>query len=412
MNEREKLYLLVELLDGCSDGTREQLLRRYRDAEELISCARSESALGGLSSEQAEKLLREALSRLEAHGVTLLTREDERYPRALFRLKASPRSLFALGNIGLLHSDCLAVVGTRECSPNDYTRVRALAREVARAGYTVVSGMALGCDAAAHRGALDVGGNTIAVLAGSVRDIYPKENAVLYREILDSGLILSELPEGARVYPASFLRRNRIVAGLSRAVLVTYARERSGTWSTARHAVKCGSRLLLLRGAAEAIPEFADGIGTAVEDVREVLDALKLGSDASAQTGMFDPVDPQSFGDRSDREPRAAESFSVAEARSPSESSPSLSETVSECDPSAREGNAPGASGDRNACAEACCEKDGNGAVLALLKRGERSFAELVEATGMPTKQIQTCLLLLELGGKAERLPGNRYRAR
>lgn len=436
MNEREKLYLLVELLDGCADSARELLLRRYGGAEELIACAGNETALGGLSSARLEKLLDAALLRLEDHGVTLLTREDARYPHALFRLKEPPRSLYALGNLDLLRTDCLAVVGTRECSPEAYARVRELAREAARAGCTVVSGMALGCDAAAHRGALDAEGSTIAVLAGSVRDIYPRENAALYREILERGLILSETPEGARIYPASFLRRNRIVAGLSRAVLVTYARERSGTWSTARHAVKCGSRLLLLSGAAEALPEFAEGAGTVVDGPRALLEALGQHADAVAQTGMFD-LQEQRFhvkhcgaedalfqpGKGGSELVSPGETFALNTGKTQAAAAPSVSvhKTAQAGEPASqvvRHSSAmpaesePGEIVGRKAQSEESREATGDGELLALLRRGEQTFAELLEATDLPAKQLQIRLLLLEMNGKVERLPGNRYLAK
>lgn len=435
MNEREKLYLLVELLDGCADSARELLLRRYGGAEELIACAGNETALGGLSSARLEKLLDAALLRLEDHGVTLLTREDARYPHALFRLKEPPRSLYALGNLDLLRTDCLAVVGTRECSPEAYARVRELAREAARAGCTVVSGMALGCDAAAHRGALDAEGSTIAVLAGSVRDIYPRENAALYREILERGLILSETPEGARIYPASFLRRNRIVAGLSRAVLVTYARERSGTWSTARHAVKCGSRLLLLSGAAEALPEFAEGAGAVVDGPRALLEALGQHADAVAQTGMFDlqeqrfhvkhcgaeeaSFQPGKGGSElvSPGEPSALNTGKTqAAVASPLPERGAARESEPDPDPvrypAAPAESKPDEAVGHNAQSEESRDASGDGEVLALLRRGEQTFTELLEATGLPAKQLQIRLLLLEMNGKVKRLPGNRYLAK
>lgn len=436
MNEREKLYLLAEALDGCSDRVREQLLRRYRDAAELIAAAGDEFLSEELTSARLEKLLELSLRQLEAHGVTLLTREDARYPHALYRLKNPPRVLYALGNLELLHTDCLAVVGTRDCSPEAYARVRGLACEAARAGYTVVSGMALGCDAAAHRGALDADGGTIAVLAGSVRDIYPRENAVLYREILERGLILSETPEGARIYPASFLKRNRIVAGLSRAVLVTYARERSGTWSTARHAVKCGSRLLLLRDAAEALPEFAKGVGAAIDDPQGLLAELARDPNTDAQTGMFDS-EPCFSAKQGDAE--VASEDSVAEAHGAdriSDGTPYASalqteqaddplesavrhegngfDSARECDPAAvsvRQ-NAAHGSEEQSPQAEESREEIGDEALLNLLKYGERTFTELIEATGLQAKRLQIRLFLLEMDGKACRLPGNRFLAK
>ncbi len=168
---------------------------------------------------------------------------EDGYPAGALALPRPPPVLFVRGRHPLPPRDrCLAVVGARRCTVEGRAIARQMAAAAARAGQVVVSGLAMGIDAAAHEGAVDAGGRTLAVLASAVDHPTPRVNASLAAEILDSGgWLISERPPGARVESWSFPVRNRIVAAISGAVLVVEAGVRSGTLSTVRKALELGA---------------------------------------------------------------------------------------------------------------------------------------------------------------------------
>jgi DNA processing protein len=195
----------------------------------------------GITARRAEAIVRllkpEALeARLRVYeraGIRWITVWDDVYPELLRHTAEPPWVLYAIGDIALLNRHCLAIVGTR--TPTAYGRKVAenLAAALVRAGFCIVSGMARGIDSAAHWGALRGGGDTIAVLAGGVEQVYPPENRPLYRELADRGLIVSESPLGTPMHPGLFPVRNRIIAGLSLGTIVVEAADRSGSLITA-----------------------------------------------------------------------------------------------------------------------------------------------------------------------------------
>lgn len=166
---------------------------------------------------------------------TLIRRSDPRYPASLFDLPDPPHHLACRGTLpDLTHA--VAIVGTRECDAPARDHTRRLARELAEAGVVVVSGGALGIDTAAHRGALEGGGRTIAVLATGVDDPYPAANEKLFEHIAQSGCLLSEHAGVVEGFKSRFLERNRIIAALSKLVVVGQAPLDSGAMSTAKWA--------------------------------------------------------------------------------------------------------------------------------------------------------------------------------
>ena len=181
--------------------------------------------------------------RLPAGSVRAFGTVEDGYPAGALALPRPPPVLFVRGRDPLPPRDrCLAVVGARRCTVEGRAIARQMAAAAAEAGLVVVSGLALGIDAAAHEGAVDAGGRTLAVLASAVDYPTPRVNASLADEILDSGgWLLSERPPGARVEPWSFPVRNRIVAAICSAVLVVEAGSRSGTLSTVRRALELGT---------------------------------------------------------------------------------------------------------------------------------------------------------------------------
>lgn len=190
------------------------------------------------------------LSRAQAAGVLPLPITDEAYPALLYEIPDPPLILWIDGPVAALAAPSVAVVGSRNATPGGITTSRRLARDLAAAGLTVISGLARGIDAAAHRGALEGRGPTIAVLGNGAGDVYPREHVALARDVIaGGGAIVTEFPPGTPPYASHFPLRNRIISGLSQAVVVVEASERSGSLITAKAALEQGRDVLAVPGA-------------------------------------------------------------------------------------------------------------------------------------------------------------------
>ncbi|MEK7559439.1 MAG: DNA-processing protein DprA [Patescibacteria group bacterium] len=186
---------------------------------------------------------------LEKQKISFITLLDKEYPSLLKSITNPPSVLYAKGDITLLNSPSIAIVGTRRITNYGREITELFAKELASSGLTIVSGMAFGVDGAAHKGAIDAGGKTIAVLGNGVDVPYPKENEKLYEEILDSdGLIISEYPPGTPPGIGTFPARNRIIAGISEGVLVTEGAEDSGSLITANFGLEFERRVFAIPG--------------------------------------------------------------------------------------------------------------------------------------------------------------------
>ncbi|HEU0200068.1 MAG TPA: DNA-processing protein DprA [Burkholderiaceae bacterium] len=187
----------------------------------------------------------------------LLTLADAAYPPGLLTITDPPPLLYASGRIELLQRPALAIVGSRSATRQGSENAEEFARALARAGITIVSGLALGIDAAAHRGALaalndGADASTIGVVGTGIDVIYPTANAVLTKTMRERGLVISEFPLGLPPLPTNFPRRNRIIAGLARGVLVVEAALRSGSLITARQAAEQGREVFAIPGSIHA----------------------------------------------------------------------------------------------------------------------------------------------------------------
>lgn len=187
-------------------------------------------------------------ARLTSLGIKLLLKESSDYPVLLREIPLPPFGIYVLGN--LEHSDpAVGIIGTRAATPHGKATAKTFAITLARAGVPIISGLALGIDAEAHRGTLDASGKTIAVLGTPLDNFYPKQNSLLAREILkNGGAIISEFPLGHTYSPSNFLARNRIVSGLSRGILIVEAPERSGSLATARFAIDQNRDIFVIPG--------------------------------------------------------------------------------------------------------------------------------------------------------------------
>ncbi|WP_457442533.1 DNA-processing protein DprA [Roseateles sp. P5_E4] len=197
-----------------------------------------------------DELIDKAQAWLAEPGHDLLVLGDADYPPRLLATADPPLLLWLQGRRELLGTPSIAIVGSRNPTAQGGDNARAFARALARGGYTIVSGLALGVDAAAHEGALDADGATIAVVGTGLDQVYPRRNEKLAARLLaGGGLIVSEYSLGTPVLPANFPRRNRIIAGLAQGCLVVEAAVQSGSLITARQAVEAGREVFAIPGS-------------------------------------------------------------------------------------------------------------------------------------------------------------------
>lgn len=181
----------------------------------------------------------------------IISYEDARYPDLLKQISSPPLILYTQGNIDLLSSPQLAIVGSRSCTPYGQQKARQFAQQLSQIGLTITSGLAIGIDGMAHQGALERSGNTIAVLGTGLNNIYPKRHQTLANRIREKGLLVSEFWPDAPALPSNFPRRNRIISGLSFGTLVIEASVRSGSLITARYATEQNRDVFALPGSVD-----------------------------------------------------------------------------------------------------------------------------------------------------------------
>ena len=222
------------------------LIVRYGNAAAALDALPSLIRKKSVSIPTLEQVERE-MEYAEQMGVRLICAVEPDYPKYLKALDPPPPIISVLGDISHLHRPCIAIVGSRNASALGQKFAGQIAGELSEAGHVIVSGLARGIDRAAHYGALERG--TAAVLGGGIDHIYPRENTELYEEIRTKGVIVSESPLGYRASAKDFPRRNRIISGLSRAVVVIEAAERSGTLITARYALEQNREVMAAPGS-------------------------------------------------------------------------------------------------------------------------------------------------------------------
>jgi DNA processing protein len=290
-------WLRLLLTPGLGPRTARELLAAFGLPQQVFSAG--SAALGRYLSADLANLIRQAPSapieatianaeQWLAGGLdrSLVTLADPDYPRALLECSDPPAVLFAWGQRGLLASTALAIVGSRSCTQQGRETALAFAKALAHAGLTIVSGLAIGIDAAAHRGALQASeegavASTIAVLGSGIDVVYPAGQRALTESIRSRGLLLSEFAPGAPALAHNFPRRNRIIAGLARGVLVVEAALRSGSLITARLAAELGREVFAIPGSihsptARGCHRLIKDGAKLVESAQDVLDELHL----------------------------------------------------------------------------------------------------------------------------------------
>lgn len=392
MLEREAMAVLVSTT-GISYGRREMALRAAGSATAVLSdplaYARALTVEGAAA---VQKMIRaggidRTLDALKSKHVHLVMRGEEGYPRRLMEIPNPPHMLFVWGENNLDDAFSLGVVGTRKATEYGLVNTRAISRELAQAGMCIVSGLAMGIDAASHRGALDVMGRTVAVLGGALDRFYPAQNRSLMHAIIGSGgSVITEYPLGMAPTKYSFLYRNRIIAGMTLGVLVTEGARRSGALRTAENALDYGREVFALPGDVRSegsqLPHMLIRDGAQlITCAKDILDTLTiepavtavLRQRANEQTAVKAPDGVQ---------PEAGHSQKAA------------------VQPAA---DAP----QRRLMPEGLGVQEA--AVWQILSEGECDFDALSERSGIGSEELGALLMMMELDGLIDALAGLRY---
>jgi DNA processing protein len=249
-------WLQLTLTPGLGAATLRGLLKQFGLPQQVLARRRGElspligpEALAALDSPAVNEAVSRALEWTRHPGHHLVTLADESYPKALLEIPDPPAVLYGIGRPELLQRTCVAVVGSRNASAQGERNAESFAQTLSDAGLVIVSGLAVGIDAAAHRGGLAGAASTIAVLGTGVDVIYPRRNAQLAALIAERGLLLSEFPLGTGALAHNFPRRNRLISGLAKGCLVVEAALASGSLITARTAADQGRDVFAIPGS-------------------------------------------------------------------------------------------------------------------------------------------------------------------
>ncbi len=258
MNDKVYWLWLQQTLGVNTSIKADEIAAYFEDAKTVYFSSENELRLSGIfTPRQLDKLMekRDLTRAQKAYDICvknnwhIVTPDDKNYPQMLFRLPNLPLVLYVNGNLDCLKNKItVAVVGTREPTRNSAAIARALCSSLTRSGAVIVSGGALGIDSAAHEGALDAKGKTVAVLGCGLDVNYPVANEALRLEISKNGAVITEFPPGTRAMPANFPIRNRLISGLSYGTLVIEAGEKSGSLITARYALEQGRDVFAVPG--------------------------------------------------------------------------------------------------------------------------------------------------------------------
>ena len=296
-------WLRLSLVTGLGGAQLRRLLAQFGSPQDVLAAGvpALESVVGHDATTAIKRgpdpqRLDTALAWLQRPDNQLVTLADREYPGLLLEAADPPVVLYACGRVELLRHAALAVVGSRNPTPGGMADAEAFAQALSQAGLTIVSGLALGIDAAAHRGGLRGNSSTIAVLGTGLDRVYPARHRDLAHDIAQRGLLVSEFALGTPAIASNFPRRNRIISGLARGCLVVEAALRSGSLITARQALEQGREVFAIPGSIHS--PLAKGChwlikqgAKLVESAQDVLEELNLGP-AAGSTTQFNPTAP------------------------------------------------------------------------------------------------------------------------
>ncbi len=249
-------FLILSLADGLGCRSANRLLEAYASPASILAAPQaelmgqgiSESIVHSLQSQETRRKAELELGKCLQNGIHLLAQDDPEYPKLLKEIYDPPIILFVKGDVKCLNTPAVAIVGSRRATPYGVNTAERISRDLASRGVLICSGLARGIDTAAHRGALEARGLTIAVLGSGLNVIYPKENKRLVQQIEQQGCVISEFPLNAGPVPQNFPIRNRIISGLSLGVCLVEAAEYSGSLITARMALEQGREVFAVPG--------------------------------------------------------------------------------------------------------------------------------------------------------------------
>lgn len=344
----------------CADllneyGSAEAIYDRFiRDGSRFLKDRGvADFAISSLQEQATQDKMHEMMLTMRKLNIGVVGIDDLEYPEMLRHIHQPPAILFYRGQLDCLMGKCVAVVGSRTVSPQGEAVTRSICRDLSRSGVTIVSGLAMGVDAAAHEGCLEGGAPTVAVMACGIDVDYPMDNAPLREEIVRSGgLLLSEYPLGMRGAKHVFKMRNRIISGLSKAVLMMEAKIRSGSMITVQHALEQGRDVFAYPGVPGT--EWAEGAHHLLREgaiyftsAQDVLEDLGWAEDAPAITLQ-------------------------------------------------QKQELPGMTAEQHA-------------IYKLLGQGEKSFDELAAESGIAIPQLSVALTLMQMSGVIRAMPGKTY---
>lgn len=403
------LYVWLQQALGLYNRFAGEIFARFGSIEEIYNCD-DFSFLGEQRAKYIKRLESkdttsafETVKRCEAIGASITGFYDGLYPEKLRHIEMPPVVLYSIGNLKDLNKiPCIAIVGTRKMT--DYGReiTETFAYNFAKSGACVVSGLAKGVDTAAHRGAVMADGYTVAVLGNPIGDIYPRENEKAFETLYRCGLVLSELYPGAPRTKADFPNRNRIISGLSDAVVIAEAGENSGALITARHAITQGKAVYAVPGAIGAENAGTNRlIKTGVAAATEPFDVISpLSLEYPESIKIYQPSMTRklrSYGnapaaERPDPVPKSAKRVKQEQPEPPKEKA-----TPREAEPFHKEVQATANASQR---------------ILAVLKGYKPLSAdEISVATGICITEVMTELTLMEIDGSIISCVGGRFTA-
>ncbi len=403
MLSQESTNLLhLSLIQGIGPKTVQFLVNIFGSAEKVLNASAQElEKTGGLSKTAQESLLQKQLGcplereleLIQEYGCRIITFYDEEYPPLLKEIDPPPLLLYVRGELKREDGLSIAIVGSRDAK--DYGRRVSyqLAHQLVNRGLTVTSGLAKGIDACAHRGALEAEGRTVAVMGNGLSLVYPAANSELAEKIVESGALISEFPMGMKPRSENFPRRNRIISGLSLGTVVVEASNRSGALITARLASEQGREVFAVPGQifselSTGTHKLIDNGAKLISNVDDLLEALPR--HALRQISTFTP---STTSDR-DRE--------TLQMPSDTDSEPIRLNKKTDETPSAEDTNSiplvpPDLTADEKT-------------VFNAIEIPSSHIDTIVRATQLPISQVSSVLLMLELKGVIQQLPGKLFK--
>ena len=396
LSAETKSLIHLNLIPGIGNHTIRRLLAAFGSAEKSLAATSEELAqIDGLTPDVRQHLIdgrshapvAQELELIEQHQCHIVTLNDESYPPLLKQISDPPVLLYITGQLPIVDTLSVAIVGSR--SPTEYGKTisQQLSHQLAARGITVVSGFARGIDTCVHRGTLEAGGRTVAVFGCGLSIMYPETNQVLAAEIIKSGALVSEFPMTMPPRGANFPRRNRVISGLTLGTLVVEASNRSGSLITARHAADQGREVFAVPGqifsnVSRGTHSLINQGATLINSVDDILDALP-----QDYTGILrqEPATrqptpgPDRGSKRSDRTTRPQSVEAKSTPASQSNTQTELNLTPDEQ------------------------------AVLATMDASSIHIDQIARDTELPIGKVSSLLIMLELKGIVQQLPGKQF---